>query len=421
MPTCSYSNSRIAAMRRFLPGCCSASRRIVSRTCRRFRHSRRSRFHLRCSGLHRYLRDPRPRWLALFAGGWFLQGICNGYYLMFFSVFAGLWVMWFASPWARPRQFLAIAHGVGDRRTADGAAAGSLQAGSRDVRLRPRLRHHSRASAPTLPASCTCPITLPLGMARRVQTWRGRAVSRPDGHASRARRVCCFVRERKAARIDNWMIARRVLITLTAITAAISLWAFAVGSWRLHLFGVRLLSVSNPIKPLTISLLLALGLALTSPALRQSYRSRSILGFYGLAGFLMWLFTLGPAPTVMGKELLYRGPYSVLMLLPGFNALRVPARFWMMTTMCLAVVGAIVFDRLVRARVRGGRSFVPCSASECLPTPGCRQCRCLSCHPTFKAVDCVSDPNAPIVELRLGTSTGTSRGCTARWRMGIRW
>src|SRR5436190_6822188 len=74
-------------------------------------------------GLHRYLRlsidaqgvpsevggrDPKLKWLALFAAGWFLQGYCNGYYLLFFSVFVGLWVLWFASPWRRPRQFLAI-------------------------------------------------------------------------------------------------------------------------------------------------------------------------------------------------------------------------------------------------------------------------------------------------------------------------
>ena len=74
-------------------------------------------------GLHRYLRpstnaqgvpsevegrDPQPKWLALFAGGWLLQGLCNGYYLLFFSVFVGMWMLWFANPWSRPRQFLAI-------------------------------------------------------------------------------------------------------------------------------------------------------------------------------------------------------------------------------------------------------------------------------------------------------------------------
>ena len=42
----------------------------------------------------------------------------------------------------------------------------------------------------------------------------------------------------------------------------------------------------------------------------------------------------------------------MLMSLPGFNSLRVPARFWMVTTLCLAVVGAIVFDKLA-ARLAG--------------------------------------------------------------------
>jgi hypothetical protein len=35
------------------------------------------------------------------------------------------------------------------------------------------------------------------------------------------------------------------------------------------------------------------------------------------------------------------------MSIPGFSALRVPARFWMMSVLCLSVVGALVFQRLV--------------------------------------------------------------------------
>ncbi len=45
--------------------------------------------------------------------GWFLQGICNGYYLLFFSVFVGLWILWFASPWTRWREFAGRECGVG--------------------------------------------------------------------------------------------------------------------------------------------------------------------------------------------------------------------------------------------------------------------------------------------------------------------
>ncbi len=352
-------------------------------------------------GLHRYLRDPRPQWLALFAGGWFLQGICNGYYLLFFSVFAGLWVMWFASPWTRPRQFLAIA-------IAWAAAA---------VLMAPLLFQYRR-------------IHSMFGFARDFGTIRGYSADvagllhasdhialwgwmdvfkRGEGEmfpgltiALLALAGLVLVRDRTSVHVNNWTIARRLLIILTVATAAVSLGAFAVGSWRLNLFGVRLLSVSNPIKPLTVSLVAAMGLALTSPVLRQSYASRSILGFYGFAGFMMWLFTLGPAPTVMGRELMYRGPYSVLMLFPGFNALRVPARFWMMTTMCLAVIGAVVFDRLT-ARAGAKRSIV--CAALCvgvLADTWVARMPLAELPPTFAAVNCAPDAGAPIVELPVG-------------------
>jgi F5/8 type C domain len=71
----------------------------------------------------------------------------------------------------------------------------------------------------------------------------------------------------------------------------------------------------------------------------------------------MWLLSLGPAPTMMGETLMYRGPYALLMNVPGFSALRVPARFWMMSVLCLSVVGAIVFSRLA-SRLTAGRRLL---------------------------------------------------------------
>jgi hypothetical protein len=60
----------------------------------------------------------------------------------------------------------------------------------------------------------------------------------------------------------------------------------------------------------------------------------------------MWLFSLGPDPTVMDRRALYQAPYGWLMRLPGFDGLRVPARFWMMALACLSVVAALAVDRL---------------------------------------------------------------------------
>ena len=90
------------------PACSSRSRRIASRIFRRFNPSHRSRCRSRCSAFIAIFAIRDPKWLALFAGGWFLQGLCNGYYLLFFSVFVGMWILWFASPWSRPREFVAI-------------------------------------------------------------------------------------------------------------------------------------------------------------------------------------------------------------------------------------------------------------------------------------------------------------------------
>jgi hypothetical protein len=61
----------------------------------------------------------------------------------------------------------------------------------------------------------------------------------------------------------------------------------------------------------------------------------------------MWLFSLGPAPTLMNETLLYKAPYSWLMLLPGVQGVRVPARFWVLSTMCLATAAALAYVHIV--------------------------------------------------------------------------
>ena len=135
-------------------------------------------------GLHRYLRDPRPRWLALFAGGWFLQGICNGYYLLFFSVFVGLWILWFASPWSRPRQFRRDQPAWVDRRDSNTAAPAALSGDSRIVRLRARFRHDSRFRRRRGSAAVRDESPRVVGIARCVSASGRGAVSRADDHAA---------------------------------------------------------------------------------------------------------------------------------------------------------------------------------------------------------------------------------------------
>lgn len=352
-------------------------------------------------GLHRYLRDPRPTWLGLFAAGWLLQGYCNGYYLLFFSVFVGLWMLWFAGPWRRPRQFLAI-----------GAAWFVAAIPVLPMLLRYRAIHASFGFTRDFGTirGFGADVASLLHAADHIALWGWVEVfRRPEGELFPGLTVtllviagAIFVRDRRQTHVNSWTLVRRILIVLTVATALISASAVVIGPWRLEPFGVRLLSVANPIKPLTASLVLALILALTSPGLRKAYRTSSVIAFYAVAGFVMWLLSLGPAPTLMGNPFLYRGPYSLLMYLPGFNSLRVPARFWMTVTLCLAVVGAMVFARLTEKLGRMRLTAAAIVAFGALADTWMTAMPLAETPKPFAALRCAGGATGPIVELPLG-------------------
>src|SRR5262249_34137343 len=48
------------------------------------------------AALHLYARDARLRWAALFAASWLLQALACGYYFFYLTLFAALWLAWFA-------------------------------------------------------------------------------------------------------------------------------------------------------------------------------------------------------------------------------------------------------------------------------------------------------------------------------------
>jgi hypothetical protein len=352
-------------------------------------------------GLHRYLREPRPKWLALFAGAWFLQALCNGYYLLFFSVFVGMWMLWFASPWSRRRQFVAIS-------LAWAIAAMPMV----PLLLRYRAIHASFgftrdfATIREFGADVAAVFyaTSHLALWGWLQVFR-----RAEGELFPGLTIALlvlaglvFIRDRSEVRVTSWTIGRRILAALTIAGALVTASAMFIGPWRLAPFGIQLLSVSTPVKPLTVSLVLALALGVTSPTLRRAYATHSVLGFYALAGFIMWLFSLGPVPTLKGEELLYRGPYALLMNLPGFNSLRVPARFWMTVTLCLAVIGAMIFARLTEklGRIRIVAAVVV--ACGVLADTWMTAMPLAATPKPFEVMNCAPDTRGPLVEFPLG-------------------
>jgi hypothetical protein len=64
--------------------------------------------------------------------------------------------------------------------------------------------------------------------------------------------------------------------------------------------------------------------------------------FYAVAVVVLWLLALGPQPEwshSRARALAY-GPYFLLVELPGFSSVRVPARAWLPATICLSVLAA---------------------------------------------------------------------------------
>lgn len=90
--------------------------------------------------------------------------------------------------------------------------------------------------------------------------------------------------------------------------------------------------------------------ALVSPAVRARLASFSrSRGFFAAVLLLALWLSLGPFPQALGRPLELFGLYGVLFdHVPGFDGLRVPARFAMIVTLMLAVLGGFGADAIGR-------------------------------------------------------------------------
>jgi hypothetical protein len=308
-------------------------------------------------GLHLFVQNPRWRYLALFAVAWYFQALACGYYLFYLSALVGLWLLWFAVGRIRwvdfgklmvgwgiaIAAFVPIAYGYlkyssayGLRRWPDeiqafSADVASLLKASGNLRLWGWLNVVDRPESALFPGLALVTV-LTVGI---VLAWSAAA----HGNLQRLRAT-------------RMLLAGAVVF---GIVAATPLW---LGPWKIDLFGIRLLSVRTPQKPFSVAILLAAIAFVLHPSIRAGWSRRSALAFYTLASVAMWLFSLGPAPTLMGKPLIYKAPYAWLMLVPGVEGVRVPARFWVLATLCLAVAGALALGYVVERWSRFRRPLI---------------------------------------------------------------
>jgi len=300
------------------------------------------------AALHHYDRKGTTPWAALAAFAWLMQALSNGYYMFFLTVLLALWLVWYAlGRWpakkiARLGGFFVVAgllllpvllgyrhilvdtyalsRDIGSIRDFSADIAGLLNA-TDDLLLWGWLHVFRKAEGELFPG-----LTLFLLAAGAVIGARPLA---GGSDTSRAR---------------VWL--RRILAGLFIILFIGALMPLIYGNWRLTIGGIRLVSISRADQPLTLAMFALLGWMATLPAVATAVRERSSLLFYAFAAFAMWVFALGPDPTFLSRRALYQAPYGWLMQLPGFDGLRVPARFWMMALICLSVIAAMMIHRL---------------------------------------------------------------------------
>ena len=222
--------------------------------------------------MHRYVREPRRVWLVVFATAWLVQALSNGYYLLFFPLLIGAWLIWFGN--VRQKVILLATF-----------AASSLL-------LVPTLLKYREVHG-------MFGLRRNMGEMLMFSAQPSSFLQVPD--------LLAF-----------WPVTR-------AVTP------------EGHLFpGV------------TVVVLVILGAAVTMRRrqVADAFHRRSAPLFYSLACVLFWWLSFGPAPEGAGFGGALMRPYSLLTWLPGFEGLRVPARFAMLAALCLAVAAGIAAHRL---------------------------------------------------------------------------
>lgn len=228
--------------------------------------------------MHAYLADGRRRWLGVAACAWLLQGLSNGYYLLFAPVLLGLWLAWF------PRW-------RSDRRRALALAGSLVTASALFVPILLEYRH----------------VHTTLGLGRQASEI-ARFSARPASFLNAPPQLA-FWQPRDIHAAEAFLFPGVTVVALIGAGAALS---WRQGGWRTAL------------------------------------QRRSAFLFYAAAALFLATLTFGPGDPAEGASRWLR-PYYWLTLLPGYDALRVPVRFAMLSTVCAAAAAGIALAK-VRAR-----------------------------------------------------------------------
>jgi hypothetical protein len=300
------------------------------------------------AALHQYRATRRPVWAAAFGAALVVQALSSSYYALFFTVFFGLWIVWFVRPTEWRTALMPLAAGaiavmlvspifLGYSRIHE---AYGMQRQFQEV-LAYSADLSSLVTASAL--SALWGWTSPLNGGER-QLFPGLTL------VLLALAGLFLLRRSNGGASARWRLGTRVSAALAVAFAVVAVLVAATGPIRLE-WGCLRISATDIYKPLSMAVAFGtVAIAMTAPA-RAAFRERSMLAFYLLAALVLFACSLGPEPTLLGRRILYQPPYAWLMQLPYFDdTVRVPARFGMLAVLALSLAGALVFAQLAARR-----------------------------------------------------------------------
>ena len=281
---------------------------------------------LQLMAMHVYLTDRRRRWLLVCGAAWLVQGLSNGYYLLFAPVLTVLWLAWFPR-WSRDRR---------------GGLELAAAWGTASLLFVPFLMKYREVQGA-------------LGLTRPAEE-----IIKFSAHPAsflNAPAMLAFWSPRNPLAAEDFLFP--------GITAIVVILAAAV-------------------------------VCLARRRVRGVVEERSPLLFYAASAMVLATLTFGPGELESGAWRWLR-PYFWLTLLPGFDSLRVPSRFGMLSALCLAIAAGLGLATL-RPATRVARICLVSAAMAGLVVDGWMKPMPLQLPPGRQILANVP-PNAAVLEV----------------------
>lgn len=292
------------------------------------------------AGLHRHLTTRSYTSLGVFGLAWLVQALSNGYAVFHVGLLIAAWLVWFTRT-RREALPIVIAWGVSSLPLVPVLA--TYWQVHRELRL---VRGYSEIRMFSADVSDWLSAAEPLWLwGRPLPPLRVEMALFPGLTIVGAAVVAAAWWWRSRDRRQPQPADARALSRIALVAVAAGLLLTQAGPFPLGPLGTITTSTA-----LTVAVFARALATLRGPTLRRAWQERSPVGFYLVAVIGAYVLALGPEWRLSGHPLVFQTPYAWLLHVPGFNGLRVPARFAMIAVLGQSVLLAILLTRLKSSR-----------------------------------------------------------------------